>query len=64
MYTTTLVTNTKVTESLLFDRLFKRHKTWPRGLMVCVSDYETREPGSIPGCAHIFSVFLSFFFAF
>ena len=30
--------------------------------MVSVSGYKARGPGSIPGCAHIFSVFFSFFF--
>ena len=39
------------------------HTTWPRGLVVSVSGYETREPGSIPGCAPIFSVFFPSFFS-
>ena len=40
----------------------KRGTTWPRGLVVSVSGYETREPGSISGCATtcIFSIFFFF----
>ena len=40
----------------------ERRTTWPRGLVVSVSGYEARGPGSIPWCAHIFSVFFTFFF--
>ena len=35
----------------------ERRTTWPRSLAVIVSGYEARGPGSIPVCAHIFSVF-------
>ena len=32
--------------------------TWPGSLMVSVSDYGKRGPGSIPGWAHIIQCFL------
>ena len=39
---------------------FERRTTWPRGLVVSVSGYETRGPGSIPD-ANIFSACFFFF---
>ena len=38
---------------------FERRSTWSRGLVVSVSAYKTRGPGSNSGWAHIFSVFFS-----
>ena len=44
------------------DGYLKPRTTWPRGLVVSVSGFKTRGPGSIPVCAPTFSVFfLSFF---
>ena len=34
----------------------KRRTTWPRGLVVSLSGYKTREPGSITGCEPIFNM--------
>ena len=59
MYTFTLVTNPKVTVSSIFTVTLSRARP---DLVVSGSGYETRGPGSIPGCAHIFSVFFSLFF--
>ena len=44
------------------DDIITEIRTIPRGLVVSVSGYETREIGSIPGCALFFSVFLFFRF--
>ena len=42
----------------------EQRTTWPRGLVISVSGYEAREAGSIPECAHIFSVFFLSFLTF
>ena len=63
-YTITLVTNMKVAESLLVGLLFRAAlalTSWPSGKR---AGYKARGPGSIPGCAPIFSVFFLSFLTF
>ena len=46
------------------DSYLKPRTTWPRGLMVSVSGFKGRKPGSVPGCAPTFSVFCLSFLTF
>ena len=47
----------------MYDYL-ERRTAWPRGQVVSVFGYKARGPGSIPRCAHIFSVFFLSFLHF
>ena len=55
----TLYDNTNMANIRIMYCYFETHITWHRGLLLSVSDFGTRGPGSIPGWALI-----TFFFFF
>ena len=55
----TLYENTNMANTRIMYCYFETHMNWHHGLVLSVSDFGTRGPGSIPGCkvgSHVVSV--------
>ena len=57
----TLYENTNMANTRIMYCYFEMRTTWHRGLVLCVSDFGTRGPGSIPGWALITNCFFFLF---
>ena len=60
----TLYANRNMVDTQIMYCYFERHTTLHRDLVLSLSDFGTRGPGSIPGWALITNCFVCFSFAF